>query len=464
MCILLIVFILIAIPLIVCLSFRKPRKAYIESIVDAAKESKSIIYDFVIEPLKGNSVAIKDILFIPVAFVFILCSIAIFLIILLIIVPTGYILKDYKKEPAEYAEVRNEPKFIFQRDGTRYKVAVSDLAFNPSSQEVIYFNPSDNEFYDHIIRDNLDIIAKTFSSKDKRFIYLPDFNNRLTQDAFMEQIEYESPGHGANAQQNAAAFSVSDIKEAYHIPDDISEPCFVRCIGFENDIDRSSKSFSIHVLESTDADLFLLEIQTYLSLLNNGKPGRLYSLSVKKKDEEERTADDCFDEEIHKISEEIRERVSQLKARGLTSLAITRLIGEIDDNPSRLVIDRHNKIILPDYNKEIKLSPIHKAVFFLFLNHPEGIYFKDLPSYKEELGHIYGSITGREDRDAIDESIEKLTNPFDNSINEKCARIKNAFVSEFREELAQWYFIDGKKGEKKTIKLPRNLVSWGIKD
>ena len=65
---------------------------------------------------------------------------------------------------------------------------------------------------------------------------------------------------------------------------------------------------------------------------------------------------------------------------------------------------------------------------------------------------------------AIEDSIAKLTDPFDNSINEKCARIKNAFVSEFREEVAQWYFIDGSKGEKKSIKLPRELVTWEIKD
>ena len=158
---------------------------------------------------------------------------------------------------------------------------------------------------------------------------------------------------------------------------------------------------------------------------------------------------------------EIKERIEQLRAKGLSSLAIRKLLDDDSDKPSKLLIDRHNKIFLPDYNnKEIKLSPIHKAVFFLFLNHPEGIYFKDPPSYKEELGRIYGSITGREDRDAIDESIEKLTDPFDNSINEKCARIKNAFVSEFREEVARWYFIDGSKGERRMIKLPRDLVTW----
>ena len=64
----------------------------------------------------------------------------------------------------------------------------------------------------------------------------------------------------------------------------------------------------------------------------------------------------------------------------------------------------------------------------------------------------------------VTDSINKLTDPYDNSINEKCARIKNAFVSEFREEVAQWYFIDGNRGEKKTIKLPRELVTWEIKD
>ena len=58
------------------------------------------------------------------------------------------------------------------------------------------------------------------------------------------------------------------------------------------------------------------------------------------------------------------------------------------------------------------------------------------------------------------QSIEDVTNPLLNSINEKCARIRGTFISQFDEDLAQHYYIDGPRGEAKKISLPRDLVVW----
>ena len=53
---------------------------------------------------------------------------------------------------------------------------------------------------------------------------------------------------------------------------------------------------------------------------------------------------------------------------------------------SRLLITKDYRFILIDDNKkEIILNPVHKAVYLLFLNHPEGIEFKNLIDYREEL-------------------------------------------------------------------------------
>ena len=37
---------------------------------------------------------------------------------------------------------------------------------------------------------------------------------------------------------------------------------------------------------------------------------------------------------------------------------------------------RIEAFILADYQKEVELQPVHKAVYLLFLAHPEGIEFK----------------------------------------------------------------------------------------
>lgn len=58
------------------------------------------------------------------------------------------------------------------------------------------------------------------------------------------------------------------------------------------------------------------------------------------------------------------------------------------------------------------------------------------------------------------QSIEDVTNPFLNSINEKCARIRASFINKFDDHLAKNYYITGERGEAKKITLPRDLVVW----
>ena len=107
------------------------------------------------------------------------------------------------------------------------------------------------------------------------------------------------------------------------------------------------------------------------------------------------------------------------------------------------------------------MTPIQKAVFLLFLNHPEGIIFKHLPDYQEELLDIYKKVRGyRYDKENAMKSIMDVTDPLKNSINEKCSRIREAFLSQFDDYLAHYYYIDGQRGEPKKILLPRDLVKW----
>lgn len=128
---------------------------------------------------------------------------------------------------------------------------------------------------------------------------------------------------------------------------------------------------------------------------------------------------------------------------------------------SRLTITKDYSIILSDYNnKEIKMEPLVKAVYLLYLKHPEGIAFKHLPDYRHELIDIYNDLRpfGLNQRSL--QSIEDVTNPLLNSINEKCSRIRAVFLADVDASLADQYYITGKSGEQKRITLPRDLVIW----
>ena len=176
-------------------------------------------------------------------------------------------------------------------------------------------------------------------------------------------------------------------------------------------------------------------------------------------------ADDNFspeeqEETINELMEEVRERISKLRQRGIAEYLLEQLIHP-DNRLSRLVITKDWRILLPDYNNmEIKMEPLVKAVYLLFLRHPEGIAFKQLPDYREELTRIYNQLKPSGLTDRAIQSIVDVTNPMLNSINEKCARIRAAFVGQFDDYMAKSYYIDGLRGEAKKIALPRNLVTW----
>ena len=138
---------------------------------------------------------------------------------------------------------------------------------------------------------------------------------------------------------------------------------------------------------------------------------------------------------------------------------------------SRLLVTKDYRIILVDYdNKEVEMTPVHKAVYLLFLNHPEGIEFKRLSEYRDELLQYYMATAKLMDKQTIVESVDMLVNPLNNSINEKCSRIKSIFLNMMDQYTAIYYIISGHTQKHfvgsskiwyerlKNIKIPRELV------
>lgn len=176
-----------------------------------------------------------------------------------------------------------------------------------------------------------------------------------------------------------------------------------------------------------------------------------------------RDADTKFETEAFRLADEIRERLELLKEYGALSL-IGDVIEEIQKTKNKissLFITNDYRIFLKDYGmKEVVMSPLPKSLFLLFLNHPEGILFKELSNHHDELLSIYRNITLRENIDAVMESIKAMTDPLNNSVNEKCSRIRSAFLEVITDDLAKNYYITGKRGEPKKITLNRELVSF----
>ena len=180
------------------------------------------------------------------------------------------------------------------------------------------------------------------------------------------------------------------------------------------------------------------------------------------------------------VAQEIRRLVGQLQAEGRQDLLLKAIgvplleelrIEAAKGRLSRLVITEDYRFILADYNnKEVELQPVHKAVYLLFLAHPEGIEFKRLADYREELMRYYMATAKMMDKEKIIEGVDHLVNPLDNAINEKCSRIKKVFLELMDEYTASYYIISSHTQKHiagssriwyerlKVITLPRELV------
>jgi hypothetical protein len=180
------------------------------------------------------------------------------------------------------------------------------------------------------------------------------------------------------------------------------------------------------------------------------------------------------------LAEQLKMLAEQLQAAGRTDLLLKAIgvpmleelrIEAAKGQLSRLLITKDYRFFLVDYdNREVELQPVHKAVYLLFLAHPEGIEFKRLAEYREELTQYYMATAKMMDKEKIVEGVDHLVNPLDNAINEKCSRIKKAFLELMDEYRASYYIISSHTQKRiagssriwyerlKVITLPRELV------
>lgn len=159
------------------------------------------------------------------------------------------------------------------------------------------------------------------------------------------------------------------------------------------------------------------------------------------------------------LIKDIKEKVQMLKSYGMSEKEIMSSL-QTCQPLKKLIVSRNYRIFLGDERVEVHMEPLVKSVYLLFLKHPEGINFKDMPDYREELARIYDRVRPWGLTDRAMQSIEDVTNPLLNSINEKCARIRKVFASMLDRSIAEEYYIKGERGRAKKISLPRELVVW----
>ena len=369
------------------------------------------------------------------------------------------------------------------------------LPFDPQHDQIIYIESKYDETINNLIKDNYDIIDSAFRELNVQFCYLPLLNKALGEEKIKYNLLHNDNSNIAGISSSLLNRYISNKERIDNIKPslirfsriDYSDYSFVFIINTITALDLSSVenvSALVHRLIgnadtdnvryslcSDDCDCcidysqddsivhtpsFIRKIRNYSSktslCADEGIDKSQVAQASKYVPAEE------MDAESKKLISEIEERISKLKLKG-----IEVLLSSINSMPklSRLVVTSDFRIILPDYgNIEIEMTPLVKAVYLLFLRHEEGIEFKNLIDYRDELMEIYIAIRNYNVTSSMGRSVEDVTNPFKNSINEKRERIREAFFTRFNPQLAENYIIVGERGEAKRIPLHREFVEW----
>ena len=167
-----------------------------------------------------------------------------------------------------------------------------------------------------------------------------------------------------------------------------------------------------------------------------------------------------LDAESARLINEIHERITQLQQRGMSLRTLREALLQYQ-TPSRLIVTTDLRLLLADYNNlEIPLTPLCKALYLLYLRHPEGIAFKELYTHHDELLALYQAIAPTLNPARISSHIQRLTNPLDNALNEKVSLIRRAFAKHLDDNLLPFYVIQGEKAERRRVHLPVHLLMF----
>lgn len=335
--------------------------------------------------------------------------------------------------------------------------------------------------YDRLVNDYLAAnymrLREVMGHSGNEFVYLPEW---LTNPELLEGVDYYLPHIPEEDRHQLIKELHLHVNFAYNIG--VSGACFVR---FSSDGKTVEYTYPVNdkllylnrlldieeepiLFRVTDKSLVKDMVSDYflpsVELANQRIEEMELLLENAEAPEEMMVADgEYIDPEVLVLSQEIAEKIQRLKAIGGLSFVVNLFKTHIQStsNISRLHVDAEYRIYLTDYgNREIKLPPLAKIVYLLFLNHPEGLKFKHLSDYRHELLHLYKNISSRMDADQLVMNVNRLIDPFDNSLNEKVSVIRLRFISEMDESLVTPYLITGEKGESRYIPIDRSLVSY----
>lgn len=345
--------------------------------------------------------------------------------------------------------------------------------FRPNVRQVIYFDVTGvgQKMFFHVFGDGYSRIRQLFKDAGLEFVFLP----KVTEDMNVRKIYRYFKPDATEQEIQYFQFRLRDTDLLEYIDEDLKKvrikPGLIQYMGRDWDED-GFYTFSYEPLPEEMAQIMYYEPEKGIELVIQDYIRR-HSLSGMNDFSQDTVVleqpSEKSDDTASNLLSEAQLLIEKFKNAGIEGLALTQLIEKLSEKKptlSRLRV-KGNRFYLVDYKEEdgkteieVKMPALSRVIYTLYLNHPEGIAFRDLGKYRQELLGLYSLYTGREDQNEIESSIDDLINPASNSISEKCSRIRQAFRSKMDDSIARQYYIDGKQGDVKKVALSQDLIIW----
>ncbi len=338
-----------------------------------------------------------------------------------------------------------------------FTLELKNLPFEKLKNQVIYTEGEYNEDVNRYIQKNYDAIKAKFKESCLEFIYLPKLMEELGDEVV---LKYNAPyAERLRDDVNVSSdFMLQFLVDPKDKKDFAPSLIYFYCEDYSNDKVFIYKGVD---LNSGSGYRKTNDLSNILSFMKSDEYEEYCESALPKRYIKRKKSEENFDSETMAMIEEWKAKTEQLKKVGVSEYLLSQWVyGEV--KLSRLHISKDYRIFLTDYgNMEVDIMPLPKTLFFLYLRHPEGIRFKDLIDYYDELIEIYKAVKlGFYNIQEARESMKLLCDSTKNSASEKSFYVRKCFGDVFKEHIAKNYTIEGPQAETKRIALPRDLVTW----
>lgn len=290
-----------------------------------------------------------------------------------------------------------------------YELELGSIPFSERDDEVVYLATSINPELDRFVRRYQEELEEIFAAEYLKFRY-ESFRNRLPLMAVSEPVE---PTMACRACK-----SKNDAYRAFHL--DLS------ALRYEGQMLQQFKDVA----------------KAY---------SRREAIDYKQ---------EARDKETQEMLQEMERLARALKLKGVKTDLFDKMLTSLEQ-PVRMRVCPSGLLEFPELGgMQLRLNPAEKALYFLFLNHPEGILPDAVVGNRSELIRLYDRASRFGDWKAPEDVVDTICAEDKNVLYSNISKIKSKFTHLLGERRASYYIIKKAEDGVYKISLPQEMVEW----